>query len=344
MKTDILNITSSELSEYILAAGEPEWRVEQILKWLSVGHDFSEMTNLSSKLRQKLSEDFFIAVPSIKKKLVSSIDGTVKYLFEYADGQSIESVVMKYKHGNTVCISTQAGCRMGCKFCASTAAGLSRNLTSSELLGQVLVSQRDSGERISNIVLMGIGEPLDNYENVIAFLKKVTSPESLCIGARHISLSTCGLADKIDRLAKENLQITLSVSLHSYSDEIRSSLMPVNKKYNIDTLLKSCCNYFRLTGRRISFEYTLISGINDKRTDAEALSALLKKYFGNKMPFHVNLIPVNEVKGNNFSAGHANAFAKMLAGFKINATVRRSLGPDINAACGQLRSGLNVLS
>ena len=338
-KADILNLSRDEIASALTALGEPAWRADQIVKWLGEGCGFDEMTNLPQKLRAMLGERFEISVPKTQKKLVSALDGTVKYLFEYSDGQRIESVVMKYKHGNTVCISTQAGCRMGCRFCASNEGGFARNLSAAELLGQTLAVYRDIGERISNIVLMGIGEPLDNYDNVIAFLRKITGPDSLCIGARHISLSTCGVADMIKKLAGEGLQITLSVSLHACKDEARSALMPVNRKFNIDALLCACRDYFAATGRRISFEYALISGVNDSHADAAALSALLRKYFGRNMPFHVNLIPVNEVPGRPYEASAAGQrFAAKLIESGVNATVRRRLGSDINASCGQLRA------
>jgi 23S rRNA (adenine2503-C2)-methyltransferase len=255
------------------------------------------------------------------------------------DGQLIESVVMRYEHGITICISSQAGCRMGCRFCASTLKGRDRNLYPSELLGQVIVAQRDLAERISGIVMMGIGEPLDNYDNVIRFLKLAGDPKGLGISYRSISLSTCGLVDRIYDLAKEDFPITLSISLHAICDEERSAIMPVNNKYNMDALLTACRDYFKITGRRISFEYTLISGVNDDDYHAKELATVLKRYMSD-MPFHVNLIPVNDVAERGFKKGNQDSirrFCQLLQQFKVNATVRRKLGSDINASCGQLR-------
>ena len=274
---------------------------------------------------------------------MSKLDGTVKYLFELRDGNCIESVVMDYHHGLTICISSQVGCRMGCKFCASTIGGKLRDLTPGELIGQVIAASRDMGKRISNIVMMGIGEPLDNYDNVVKFLRLVNDPDGVCIGYRHISLSTCGLADKIDRLAEENIPLTLSISLHAASDEIRSAIMPVNKKFGVDALLAACRRYYSVTGRRISFEYTLIAGKNDSREEAERLAELLNSRLrskGDTMPIHVNLIPVNEVEESGCrppSRDVTEAFRATLEKKGIRATVRRTLGPDINASCGQLR-------
>ena len=267
------------------------------------------------------------------------MDGTVKYLFMMHDGQLIESVVMRYEHGITICISSQAGCRMGCRFCASTLKGRDRNLYPSELLGQVIIAQRDLGERISGIVMMGIGEPLDNYDNVIRFLKLAGDPKGLGISYRSISLSTCGLVDRIYDLAREEFPITLSISLHAVCDEERSAIMPVNQKYNMDALLTACRDYFSITGRRISFEYTLIAGVNDDDKHAKALADILHRYMPN-IPFHVNLIPVNDVAERGFKRGNQEAirrFCRSLQQLKVNATVRRSLGADINASCGQLR-------
>jgi 23S rRNA (adenine2503-C2)-methyltransferase len=281
----------------------------------------------------------------VRLKLVSAIDGTVKYLFELADGNTVESVVMKYKHGNTICVSSQVGCRMGCAFCASTIGGKARDLAASEILGQILAAQNDIGERISNIVMMGIGEPLDNYDNVIRFLRLVGDENGLNIGYRHISLSTCGVVDKIDKLAKESFPITLSISLHASNDETRSSIMPINKKWNIDALLNACLRYYTITKRRISFEYTLISGKNDSKESAIELAELLNKKLRPKsskdtFPIHVNLIPVNPVNETDFSAFDKAAVEKFAATLEqkgIRATVRRRLGADINASCGQLR-------
>ena len=338
-KIDILSRTKEEISALLSAWGEPRYRAGQIFSWLHRGASFDEMSNLPAKLRQRLNDECVILTPAIDRKLVSAKDGTVKYLFALHDGQRIESVFMRYHHGNTVCISSQAGCRMGCRFCASTVNGLSRGLLPSELLGQVLAVRRDTGERISGIVLMGIGEPLDNYENVLRFLRLVGDPEGLNIGYRHISLSTCGIVPKIRALAEEDLPITLSISLHAASDAVRSAVMPVNRKYNIDALLSACKDYFAKTKRRISFEYTLIGGKNDREADALALASLLHSRLGD-MPLHVNLIPVNAVKESGFHAPtikEAGHFAELLTKHGVTATVRRKLGSDIDASCGQLR-------
>jgi len=304
-----------------------------------------DMTNVSNATKKKLDETAYFYIPSVRRKLVSKLDGTVKYLFELRDGNCIESVVMKYRHGNTICVSSQVGCPMGCAFCASTIGGKVRDLKPSEILGQILAAQIDTGERISNVVMMGIGEPLDNYSNVIKFLKLVRIEEGINIGYRHISLSTCGLVDKIDALAKENMPITLSISLHASDDETRSSIMPVNRKWNISALLDACRRYYSTTGRRISFEYTLISGKNDSSTAALELARLLNgklrpKNAKESFPIHVNLIPVNPVEETEFSSSDKNAvskFASVLEKNGIRATVRRRLGADINASCGQLR-------
>ena len=345
-KIDLYSMLPTELEEYFVSIGEPKFRAKQVFARLHKGERIDEITNLSKKLRQKLLEDTLDTFPMVEEKLVSKIDGTVKYLFRLHDGSCIESVFMRYNHGNTLCISSQVGCRMGCKFCASTIGGKVRDLYPSELIGQVIAAERDSGERISNIVMMGIGEPLDNYDNVIQFLKLVNHPDGLNIGYRHISLSTCGVVDGINRLADENFPITLSISLHASNDERRSEIMPINKKWNVDALLSSCVSYYKKTGRRISFEYTLISGKNDSIADATELSQVLKNAFrGSGAPLHVNLIRVNEVKETGFKKGNAesvNAFAATLEKQGITATVRRKLGSDVNAACGQLRrSNLN---
>ncbi len=334
-------MTEAELLEYFVSIGEPRFRAKQTHSAIASGLRISEMTNLSKTLRERLSRETLDTLPRVSEKLVSKIDGTVKYLFELHDGACIESVLMKYKHGNTICISSQVGCRMGCKFCASTIGGKERDLLPSELLGQVAVAARDSGERISNIVMMGIGEPLDNYDNVVKFLRLVNAEGGLNIGYRHISLSTCGVVSGILRLAEEELPITLSISLHAATDERRSEIMPINKKWNIGALLDACVAYYKKTGRRISFEYTLISGKNDTEEDARLLAAVLKNAFrASGAPIHVNLIRVNEVKETGFvagSVGSANAFADILNSLGVVATVRRRLGADVNAACGQLR-------
>lgn len=336
MKKDILSMSFGELESEIVSLGEPKFRAKQIYSWLTKGAWGEEMRNIPKSLLAKLDEHFEFRLPKVKTKLVSQLDGTIKYLFELIDGECIESVFMKYEHGNTLCISSEVGCPMGCKFCASTLNGKVRNLTPSEMLGQIISAEKDTGERISNVVMMGIGEPLDNYESTLKFLELASSENGLNIGLRHISLSTCGLVDKINDLAKRKLQITLSVSLHAYDNEVRSSIMPINKKYPIEELLTACNNYFNETGRRISFEYTLIAGKNDTSEGAMALAKILKKYI--KGPCHVNLIPLNEVEETRLeSSKNANAFKNKLLSLGINATVRRKLGSDINASCGQLR-------
>ena len=342
-KVHLLSLLPDEMEEYIISLGEPKYRAGQLFSPLHKGVSPESITNIGKALKAKLAQGSYYSLPTVRKKLVSAIDGTVKYLFGLDDGNSVESVVMKYKHGNTICISSQVGCRMGCAFCASTIGGKIRDLTPAEMLGQVIVAQNDTGERISNIVMMGIGEPLDNYDNVIRFLKLVNCEDGLNIGYRHISLSTCGLVDKIDRLAKENFPITLSISLHASDNTTRSSIMPVNKKWSIEKLLTACKNYYRATGRRISFEYTLISGKNDSREAALALAELLNSNLRSRtdtMPIHVNLIPVNPVTETGFSSSEKKTveqFAATLERKGVRATVRRRLGADINASCGQLR-------
>ena len=342
-KREILSMLPEELEEWMLEVGEAKYRAKQIFPQLHRGLAPAEMTNVGKKLCQRLEEAFLWHLPTVECKLVSALDGTIKYLFGLSDGNCVESVVMKYEHGNTICISSQVGCRMGCKFCASTIGGRVRDLTPAELLGQVIAAQKDCGDRISNIVMMGIGEPLDNYDNVIRFLKLVNREEGINIGYRHISLSTCGLVDKIDRLAEENLPITLSISLHAPDDETRSAIMPVNNRWGVDALLEACKSYYAKTGRRISFEYTLIAGKNDSPANAQKLARVLNAKLRSRteaMPIHVNLIPVNEVSETGFTrSGKAEvlAFAKILEKNGIRATVRRKLGADINASCGQLR-------
>ncbi|MBO5380240.1 MAG: 23S rRNA (adenine(2503)-C(2))-methyltransferase RlmN [Clostridia bacterium] len=338
MKIDILSLSLSELTEKIIEIGEPKFRAKQIFDWLCKGAWDEEMKNIPKALRLKLNEYFFYPLPTIERKLVSKIDGTQKYLFKLYDGELIESVFMRYQHGNTLCISSQVGCRMGCKFCASTLLGRTRDLYPSEMLGQIIAAEKDTGERISNVVMMGIGEPLDNYDNTIKFLKLVSSDDGLNIGLRHISVSTCGLVDKIERLSSENLPVTLSISLHAYDNSVRDEIMPVNKKYPIEILLGACQKYFEKTSRRISFEYTLIAGKNDTVEGACRLAAIIKKYI--KSPCHVNLIPLNEVKETKLETSkNVTNFKNKLLSLGINATVRRRLGADINASCGQLRKG-----
>ncbi len=336
MKQDLKSMTLAEMQEAFAALGEPKFRAKQVFTWLHRGASrFDEMTNLSKPLREKLDGLYFITAPRVARKQVSKLDGTIKYLWQLGDGNCVESVVMQYHHGNTVCISSEVGCPMGCKFCASTLGGLVRRLTPAELLDQVLFSQLDSGLTISNIVLMGIGEPLDNFDAVMRFLELVNSPEGLNIGMRHISLSTCGLVDKIELLAERNLQLTLSVSLHSPDNESRSKIMPVNKRWPVEQLLAACRAYFEKTGRRVSFEYTMIDGVSDAPEQAELLA---KKLHG--MQAHVNMIPLNNVEESGLRcSSHAaiERFQKILESHGVTATVRRTLGSDIDASCGQLR-------
>ena len=340
-KYDLYSMLPEELADLFAGLGEPSYRAKQLFTKLHLGVSVEENSNLSKKLREKLAEISIDTLPKVEQKLVSKIDGTVKYLFKLHDGECIESVFMRYKHGNTLCISSQVGCRMGCRFCASTIGGRVRDLLPSELLGQVIAASKDSGERVSNIVMMGIGEPLDNYDNVIKFLRLVNHPDGLNIGYRHISLSTSGVVPRIYDLAKEKMPITLSVSLHAANDTRRSEIMPINNKWNIKELLSACVDYYKTTERRISFEYTLISGKNDSLSDARELAEVLKNAFKPVgAPIHVNLIRVNEVSETGFTRGSAEeaaAFMKELERLGVTATVRRRLGADINGACGQLR-------
>lgn len=316
--------------------GQPAYRSKQIFRWLHRGvSSFDEMTDQPAKLREQLEQQYEIFGAQIQKRLVSQLDGTVKYLYRFSDGATVEAVVMQYHHGHTICVSTQAGCRMGCTFCATGMGGLQRNLTASEILSQITAAQLDRNIRISNVVLMGMGEPLDNYDNVLRFLHLVSHPEGLNIGGRHISLSTCGLVDQIRRLADEGLSLTLSVSLHAPNDAIRSRLMPVNRRWNIDQLLKACREYIQKTARRISFEYTVVEGVNDSPACAVELAERLRG-----MLCHVNLIPANPVEGSGCVGGSravVERFQHILEQKGINATIRRTLGSDINASCGQLR-------
>lgn len=334
---DLKSLTLPEVEQLLSGMGQPRFRGKQVFSWLHQKQvlSFDEMTNLPVSLREKLAESCTITALQIERKLVSQLDGTIKYLYRLPDGEHIESVMMRYEHGNSLCISSQVGCKMGCAFCASTKAGFVRNLTASEILEQVYMAGRDTGEKISSIVMMGIGEPLDNYENVLRFLELVASPDGLNLSHRHISLSTCGVVDKIYDLAARDLQITLSISLHATNDLSRSDIMPVNRRWGIGELLQACRAYTDRTHRRISYEYALISGVNDSRAQALELAALL-----NGMLCHVNLIPVNYVKEAGYEKSPRDrvyAFQKALASKGINATVRRTLGADINAACGQLR-------
>ena len=331
---DLKSQTPAQLTETLKAMGEPAFRAKQIFSWLHRGAEsFDEMSNLSKPLREKLNASCALTPPIAARKQVSQLDGTIKYLWELADGNCIESVLMQYHHGNTVCISSQVGCRMGCAFCASTIAGKVRDLTPAELLDQVIFTQKDSGLPISNIVLMGIGEPMDNLDNVLRFLELVNHPDGLNIGMRHISLSTCGVIPGIDRLSDLELQLTLSVSLHAPDSETRSKIMPVNRAYDVEKLFDACHRYFKKTGRRISFEYAMIDGVNDHDWQADLIAKKLKG-----MPGHVNLIPLNDVAESPLKPSRrVAAFQKCLESHGLTATVRRSLGGDIDASCGQLR-------
>ncbi len=335
-KLDIKSLYLDELEGLLKELGEPKFRAAQIFKWLHSGVcSFDEMTNLSKTLREKLAERCYIADVQIVRRLESKIDGTVKYLYRLFDGQLIESVLMKYKHGYTVCISTQVGCRMGCSFCASGINGLARNLTASEMIAQLLAAQRDNDIRVSNVVMMGMGEPLDNFDNSVRFLKLVSDENGMNIGLRHISLSTSGVVSGILKLAEYKFPITLSISLHAPSDEIRDKIMRVNKKWNVEALLDACKKYQSATGRRISFEYALMNGINDTEECAELLAKRLKGIM-----CHVNLIPANPVAETQFKKPDKKQimfFCELLNKKGLNSTIRRTLGADIEASCGQLR-------
>lgn len=335
---DIKSYNLKELKEEIQQLGDKPFRAGQIYKWLHVDkvETFDEMTNISKDLRQKLSDEFEIRTLEPVKVLISKIDGTRKYLFRIKGGTIIESVLMRYHHGNSVCISTQSGCRMGCRFCASTLNGLERNLEPSELLEQIYQIEKNIGEKVSNIVLMGSGEPLDNYDNVTKFLELITDENGANISQRNITLSTCGLVPKINELAMKHLQITLAISLHASDDETRRKLMPIANKYTIDEVLEACRNYFKETGRRITFEYSLVAGENDTIGEADRLAARIKG-----INCHVNLIPVNPIKERDFVQSGKRAvldFKRRLEKYKINVTIRREMGRDINGACGQLRN------
>ncbi len=331
---DLKSMTLEEMSDYFKELKQPSFRAKQVFQWLHRGVvSFDEMSNLPKSLRQTLEEQCYITVPVVERKQVSQLDGTIKYLWRLRDGNCIETVLMRYKHGNTVCVSCQVGCNMGCVFCASTLGGKLRNLEPSEILDQVIFTQKDSGEEISNIVMMGIGEPLDNFDNVLRFLTLVNHADGLNIGMRHISLSTCGLVKKIDKLAQLGLQLTLSVSLHAPDDETRSRLMPVNRSVGVDLLMDTCRRYFETTGRRISYEYAIIDGVNDSDEKADLLASLLKG-----QPGHVNLIPLNNIEESPLKPSRrVRQFQQRLESHGVTATVRRKLGGDIDASCGQLR-------
>lgn len=333
---NIKSMLPEEIAADFELLGEPKYRAKQVFKWLYRGvGSFDDMSDLPKQLREKLKSEYSIYTPKVLKKQVSKIDGTIKYLWELEDGNAVETVVMSYKHGNTVCVSSQVGCRQGCAFCASTIGGLVRSLEPSEIIDEVLFSQIDSGKPISNIVLMGIGEPLDNFDNVVKFLKLVNNPDGMNIGMRHISLSTCGITEKLDDLAELNLQLTLSVSLHAPDDETRSKIMPANRGRGVAELMRCCKRYYEKTGRRISFEYAMIDGVNDTEYHAKLLAKHAKS-----LSAHVNLIPLNHVEEREFkpsTAGHLKAFIKVLEDAGVNVTVRRKLGSDVDASCGQLR-------
>lgn len=335
-KINLRALLPGEIAEELKAMGQPAYRAKQVFDWVSHGAEsFDEMTNLPKQLRSALDGKYYLYAPKAERKQVSDEDGTVKYLWGLRDGNAVETVVMRYHYGNSICISTQVGCRQGCAFCASTIGGLVRNLDAGEMLEEVMFSEKESGLKIGHIVLMGIGEPLDNFDNVMKFLQLVNHPDGMNIGMRHISLSTCGLTEKFDKLAELNLQLTLSVSLHAPDDETRSKIMPANRGRGVARLMDSCEAYFKKTGRRISFEYAMIDGVND--SDEQAL--LLAKY-ARRVSAHVNLIPLNHVDERSFEPTppeRLKEFKKLLEREGVNVTVRRRLGGDIDASCGQLR-------
>lgn len=335
-KIDILSLKLEELEEILIGLGEKKFRAKQVFQWLHVKRvfDFNEMTDISVQLRTRLSEQFCIKRLFIQKKLESSIDNTVKYLYRLSDGNYVETVLMEYSYGRSICVSTQVGCKMGCRFCASAIAGFVRNLEPSEILMQIYETEKDMGIRVSGVVLMGIGEPLDNYKNVLTFLELLSDKNGNNLSLRHVSLSTCGIVPKIYELAEMKLGLTLSISLHSADNDKRSEIMPVNRTYNMYSLIDACRHYIEKTGRRITFEYAVIDNVNSSDKDADRLASLLRG-----INCHVNLIPVNKVKERNYRTARAGVeeFAKHLGKRGINATVRRTLGSDIEAACGQLR-------
>lgn len=336
-KIDIKSLSYKELIESMERLGEKSFRGKQIYEWIhkKLANSFDEMTNLPKSLKEKLNEQYYFALTRVVDQRTSSTDGTSKYLFQLDDDRVIESVLMKYKHGNSVCISSQVGCRMGCRFCASTLGGLERNLEPSEMLSQIYEIQRLSGERVSNVVIMGTGEPFDNYDNLLKFITMISDENGLNISQRNITVSTCGIVERIIDMAKRHLQITLAISLHASNDLVRKELMPVANKYTIEDILKACQFYYEETGRRISFEYSLVEGVNDSEQYANELSSLLKG-----LNCHVNLIPVNPIKERKFrhtKTEFIQKFKNILEKNKINVTIRREMGSDIDAACGQLR-------
>lgn len=336
-RTDIKSLNLEELTAFLVSAGEKPFRAKQLYEWIhqKLAASYDEMTNLPKTMKEKLSEMAELPSLTVVEEKISQIDGTRKYLFGLSDGNVIESVLMKYKHGNSVCISSQVGCRMGCRFCASTLDGLERNLSPAEMLDQIYRIQKITGERVSNIVVMGSGEPLDNYENLVQFIRLLTDENGLNISQRNVTVSTCGIVPGILKLAEEKFQITLALSLHAPNDEVRKSLMPVANRYPLTDVLMACHTYFEKTGRRITFEYSLVSGVNDNLKEAYALAALLKAQHG-----HINLIPVNPIKERDYVQSDRKAieaFKNLLEKNGINVTIRREMGRDINGACGQLR-------
>ena len=337
MKKDIRAYTYEQLAAEMEQIGEKKFRAKQIYEWLHVklADSFEEMTNLSKALREKLEAEYEILPVKMLERQISKIDATNKFLFQLSDGNVVESVLMRYKHGNSVCISSQVGCRMGCRFCASTIGGLERNLSPSEMLGQIYQIQKITGERVSNVVVMGTGEPMDNYDNILKFLHLLTDENGLNISQRNVTVSTCGIVPRMRQLADEKLQITLALSLHATTDEKRRKLMPIANRYSIKELMEVCRYYFEQTGRRITFEYSLVGGVNDTEEDAKELIALAKP-----LCCHINLIPVNPIKERDFvqsDTGHIQAFKNKLESKKIHVTIRREMGRDIDGACGQLR-------
>lgn len=336
-KTDIKSLTEEELKVRLEEQGIQGFRAKQIFQWIheKLADSFDDMTNLSKDLRSRLKEEYELVTPAVADVKISAVDGTRKYLFELGDGHVIESVLMKYKHGNSVCISSQVGCRMGCRFCASTLGGLERNLKPSEMLSQVYGIQKDLGERISHVVVMGTGEPLDNYDNLVRFIRLVTDERGLNLSQRNITVSTCGIVPGIERLAGEGLSVTLALSLHAPNDQVRRTLMPVASRYALEDVLSACRMYFKKTGRRLTFEYSLVRGVNDNLEEARALAELIRDQQG-----HVNLIPVNPIKERDYVQSDSRsiaAFRECLEKSGINVTVRREMGRDIGGACGQLR-------
>lgn len=337
-KQDLRSLSEEQMVEAAVAYGEKPFRGRQLFEWIHRRQiaDFSEIHNLPGRFLERLSADYIVSGVNICKKQVSRSGDTAKYLFSMADGRLVESVWMKYHHGNSVCISSQVGCRMGCRFCASTLAGLERNLTAGEMLSQIYEIQRETGERVSNIIVMGMGEPLDNYDSLLAFIRLVSDGKGICISQRNITVSTCGLVDQIRRLMGERLQITLAVSLHAPNDEIRKSMMPVANQYSIREIFSVCREYTKMTGRRVTFEYSMIDGVNDQKAHALELAGQLRG-----MNCHVNLIPLNEVRereNRRSREENVRAFQRTLEQNRINVTVRREMGSDIDAACGQLRN------